>query len=229
MKEQAILKINRMGKIGQIISNICIVLLAIAIVVLIVAILTLALMPKDFITFVPGGTAAIEVDLEKIGYHLSEQDRQIIESGEGGKLSFDGYGNFLGRVKTTESSISFAVDGDMRVDLHSFSWRLIPALLAAAFMLISVCFAAALCKAFSRCASPFEDRVVHKLRMLAFSLIPWTVLSSLVKNGTLWNLRAVNIHIGVDLGIVLVVLIIFALSYIFKYGAVLQRESDETL
>jgi len=33
----------------------------------------------------------------------------------------------------------------------------------------------------------------------------------------------------VDLGMVLIILFIFVLAYIFKYGAVLQQESDETL
>jgi len=39
----------------------------------------------------------------------------------------------------------------------------------------------------------------------------------------------VAITFGIDFGVVLIILIVFALVYIFKYGAVLQQESDETL
>ena len=38
-----------------------------------------------------------------------------------------------------------------------------------------------------------------------------------------------NMLFSVDLSTVLVILLIFALTYIFKYGAQLQTESDETL
>ena len=38
-----------------------------------------------------------------------------------------------------------------------------------------------------------------------------------------------NQMIGVDLGMVLIIFFIFVLVHIFKYGAVLQQESDETL
>ena len=38
-----------------------------------------------------------------------------------------------------------------------------------------------------------------------------------------------QLNLGIDLGMVLVIVIIFVITYIFKYGAVLQQESDETL
>ena len=35
--------------------------------------------------------------------------------------------------------------------------------------------------------------------------------------------------LGIDLKMVFVILVILALTFIFKYGAILQQESDETL
>jgi hypothetical protein len=93
-----------------------------------------------------------------------------------------------------------------------------------------LCFASSLCKAFRDCETPFEDNVIKKMQNLAYSLIPWvfvsaatdSVVSSLTTN-------MVAITFGIDFGVVLIILIVFALVYIFKYGAVLQQESDETL
>jgi len=39
----------------------------------------------------------------------------------------------------------------------------------------------------------------------------------------------IHLIFSIDLGVVLVVLIVLVLVSIFKYGAVLQQESDETL
>ena len=41
-----------------------------------------------------------------------------------------------------------------------------------------------------------------------------------------WTQGIVDVGISIDLGLILLVVV---LVYIFKYGAVLQQESDETL
>ena len=63
------------------------------------------------------------------------------------------------------------------------------------------------------------------------SLIPWTIISSIADNfiTNLMNVGNFELGISVDFKVVLVIILIFVLVYIFKYGAVLQRESDETL
>ena len=66
---------------------------------------------------------------------------------------------------------------------------------------------------------------------LAISLIPWTIISSMAESfvANLLNVGSFEFGISVDFNVVLVIVLIFVLVYIFKYGAVLQRESDETL
>ena len=97
-------------------------------------------------------------------------------------------------------------------------------------LLITLIFAGKLCKAFRDCESPFEENVVKQLNALAFSLLPWVVLDSLTESVTesIFT-NTFNLFIGVDLGMVMIIFFIFVLAYIFKYGAVLQQESDETL
>lgn len=87
-----------------------------------------------------------------------------------------------------------------------------------------------LCSAFRTCATPFTQKISQGLRNLAWSLVPVAVVSSLaecVSDSLLsgdWDLS-----IGLDVSTVLLVLCIFMLSAIFKYGTALQTQSDETL
>ena len=92
-------------------------------------------------------------------------------------------------------------------------------------------FVGALCKAFRYCESPFEENVIKKMQNLAISLIPWTIISAIADSfaTSLLDAGSFEFGIGVDMNVVLVIILIFGLVYIFKYGAVLQRESDETL
>jgi len=59
-------------------------------------------------------------------------------------------------------------------------------------------------------------------------LIPWTVVST-VSDVVLYHSERFPINFSVNINMVIVVLLVLALVYIFKYGAVLQQESDETL
>ena len=64
----------------------------------------------------------------------------------------------------------------------------------------------------------------------AFSLIPWVFLSSLVNSvSNSITTGGPHVSLSINLGMILIILVIFALTLIFKYGAVLQQESDETL
>lgn len=68
------------------------------------------------------------------------------------------------------------------------------------------------------------------MKNLAISLIPWVVLSNISDMFLQYIMTGnYNIALSINLKIVLVIVLIFALIYIFKYGAVLQQESDETL
>ena len=97
--------------------------------------------------------------------------------------------------------------------------------------LVTLFFVGFLCKAFRYCESPFEENVIKKMQNLAISLIPWTIISSIADNfiTNLINVGNFELGISIDIKVVLVIILIFVLVYIFKYGAVLQRESDETL
>ena len=89
---------------------------------------------------------------------------------------------------------------------------------------------ALLCRALRDCKSPFDDTVIRRMRNFAFSIIGWCVLS-VVCNLVISSIFASAIQVGVSfsLGNVLLVLVILGLCDIFRYGAKLQQEHDETL
>lgn len=237
MKTDAILKINKMGQVGNIVLIIAKVLCIIALVGTIVATAAIAAIPRDFITLGISGVGDVEVNMEAIGTQLTEEERMHIDQamGEnGGSMSLDVNGAevYFDSIEANGNVIHISSSGAtrQRMSLYNFLPGLICAIMTLALMLTSLFFAGALTKAFENCATPFEESVIKKMRNFAFSLIPWVVMTSIsesVLNSVLSG--AVNVNISIDFAMLAIVLIILALVYIFKYGAMLQQESDETL
>ena len=72
--------------------------------------------------------------------------------------------------------------------------------------------------------------MIRKMQQLAWALVCLPFASSIAESiSESILLSSLRIGLHIDLMEVIVILAVFALTYIFKYGAVLQRESDETL
>ena len=104
------------------------------------------------------------------------------------------------------------------------------ATLALVMTFVTLIFVDGLCKAFRDCQSPFEEVVIKKMQYFAYSLIPWTLVTTVSNSitDTIVN-QKFSISFTINLGVVIIVLAFIILVNIFKYGAVLQQESDETL
>ena len=220
-KSEAISKINKVGKIGQVICNICKVFLGIGIAATLAASIVLAVMPKDFIQMDVVGSTRIDVNMEAIGRELTaEQEREITNGADQG----------LSGVVFQEGSFGYEIS-DVSYSIHDMVYVTISAFFYAIAAMVSLVFAGRLCKAFAVCGSPFDMDVIGKMRAFAFSIIPWVVLDNLVGNVSRAVFAGKNstYHVSVDLTMLALVLVLFALTYIFRYGAMLQQESDETL
>lgn len=227
-----------MGKVGSIIITIAKVIGMIGLAGCLAGTILVGIMPKDLLTISAQGSGTIEVNLDAIGASISEEDMEKINSSDGledGSVKLDVSGNgvaynftemyaegnsiFLSETQSTDS-----------VSVHDFVYALIIATITMAMSVVSLFFAGFLCKAFKTCRSPFEENVIKKMQQFAYSLLPWVILSSISKSmvNSLTS-GSLDVNVTIDLTMVLIVLVILALSYIFKYGAVLQQESDETL
>ena len=208
MKSDVILKINKIGKISSTITLICKIFVCIALV--------LALF----------GTIHF---LHIYKTHPSNINALVVTSSNYSRLySFNA--EFIIRLQESLTSGSLSAGSDNKITYLDVAGVFFISMLSLTLTLITLFFVGSLCKAFQNCSSPFEENVIKKMQNFAVSLIPWTILT-LVTNAVAVGLfsNKFNLNFTIDLDVVLLVLVVLVLVYIFKYGAILQQESDETL
>lgn len=234
MKEETILKMNKVGKVGSIIMLITRILLIIALAGAVAGTIAVVVLPDELVTLDVSGIADVGIDLSKINVTLSDSEQENIKNEiSQGNIDIDlmtmDYN--AETVSVDEDGFTLhAVAGTRTLDLGDLLGVLIIAVITLAFGIITVWCFGNLCKEFSVCTSPFDEKITSKMQKTAISLIPWALCSGITKSLTDSILKSkVSLVLGIDLGVVLVIVIIFVLVQIFKYGAVLQKESDETL
>ena len=229
MKEESILKINKMGHAGQIIANICKVFLIIGVVFALLGACFLMWLPEGAITASPAGSMDLTVDVGALGYHLTDAQRENLLNGDTG-VDVSINGDSYTAVDVDGDVIHFTGGGTVdTVDMHKVGVSMLLLVLSLIAITVTMFFVASLCKALRYCETPFSEDIVTRIRRVAWSLIPWALLGGGRNPFEGLADGNVDLFLGVDLQTVLLILIIFALSFIFRYGAMLQQESDETL
>ena len=241
-KEDAIKKIKVMGRLGYVFSNIAKALLGIGFVLALLGMIVVLSLPNDFGKATFSGKAKIDIDLEEInlkfkdiGVNLSEEEQEELKEelleGDGEELRFNNMEFGVVDADVDESSIKIdAKSNDVEIELKDTWVLLLMAALALAATFVVTVFVGKLCAALRDCHSPFEENVIKRLENFAFSLLSWSVVAVISKSIiNSFMSGKIQIMVGVDLGMLILVLLILAIAYIFKYGAVLQQESDETL
>lgn len=232
MKNEIIEKVNKIGKAGQIIAKIGKVILTIAFVACLVTAVFVCVIPKDMITMDMSHQAIINIDLnemEKVKdiIVIETPDNQNVETA----LEINGIEYEVVNYEQDASEMKVYADAETHgFTLSNIWWLMIPALLSVGAIYIVLCFIEKLCILFRDCETPFTDEVVNALKKLAISIIPMACLSSITQSISDSILTGnIDIVIGIDLMTVILVVLIFMLAAIFKYGTMLQIESDETL
>ncbi len=236
-KENAIKRINKYGKIGKILTRIALVLLAILAIGTLIAGFALRSLPDGFIDFKLNNVAEVTIDPTKIeAAPPSEADYNTIlevvnnpsfSSGLNlGAIHFN-----LDHAEIVDGKIIATSNGNLdSVSFVGLSNALFIVVVAIVLTFISLFFGSKICAAFEKCDSPFDENVIKNMKRFAISLIPWALFSSVPENflnNTLSN--SLQLNMGLDLNVIFAVLVILALTVVFKYGAILQQESDETL
>lgn len=235
MKDEAILKINKVGKISHIIAVIVKVALSIGFVCAILGMIAVLCLPDDLITVGVQGNAVVKVDLTDVGLGVIVGDiddaLEDIREGSDSEFNINGVYYKVDSAEMKDSVIDIkASAGIIEFTLKDLWWVILMAALIMGMSIVLVIFIDKLCVAVMNCTTPFEDTVIKKLQNFAYALIPWSIVSSFAAGITSSFFSGkVNVFIGMDLGMVTLVLIVLFISYVFKYGAMLQKESDETL
>lgn len=233
MKEQTLQKIHKLGKVGSVLTRIAQILLYVALVCILLATILIAVLPKDFMTIQIQGSGEIHLNVPELfeKLKLTDLDEFEAEVTDKSKFTLDNFSLDIDEVTRTETGIVMNASGRL-VSFSSTSllYCMIVAFIYIALAIVTLYFIRKLCKAFQECSFPFSPEIIRTLTQVAYALIPWTVFSSLTE-GCISSIYSgkFSLNVGVNLNMIFVILIIFVLVQIFKYGAALQQESDETL
>ena len=215
-------KINIFGKVGKIITTVIIVLLLVAEGAMLAGTIALAIIPHDAVTADVEAKANVKIDAD----YFNMKDGEIKIPGRVTVFSTKLDPNFEVKNGTAELN---AETGNLHFDLADVIKLLAVGMVKLAAVIVALYFFKALMKAFRSCDLPFDDNVIKKMRAFAIALIPTMVVSS-AANGVLGGLFTGKFSFGsVELLPVAFAFIIFVLTAIFRYGAMLQKEHDETV
>ena len=236
MKNEVISKINTIGKAGNIISKIAKIIMIIGLVGCIVGTVLLSFIPKDFVTFNMSGDAVITVNTDNMPLFeiIDFSDEVHIDKNEGDlsvKWDINDVAYIVSELEQNGNIINMYAEAESyKIDISSFKWFLIPVIVFMISALVVVYFIGILCKKFQYCSTPFTEDIVKAIKNLAISIIPMALLQSVTDSITNSMMTGdIDIVLGIDLMTVILVILIFLLATIFKYGTMLQKESDETL
>ena len=235
-KETAISKINKYGKIGRIITIIMLIIIGIGTVGTLAAAIAFKVLPKDLININIGTQAEVTINPSALDTNidsatLETMAQAINQSTIQAGLNMGTVQVALNEVEIVDNTVIARTNEALgNVSLNSVGNALFLVVVLLILTFISVFFGLKLCKAFEKCASPFEENVITRMRNFAFSLLPWALFSSVPTN-VINNIFGNNVKMSfsLDANVIFAVLVILALTSVFKYGAILQQESDETL
>lgn len=235
---QAISKINKIGKAGSIVALIIKIFLIIGLIGCFIGFIAVMILPKNFVTFDMNGSADVAVDMS--AFHVAlpaeEIEQSVMEDIDSGRV-YDAsvsYGDAdlaITDVQVDDSVIQMVAGGQIAsFSMRDCAYAILAGMVYILMSFITVMFAGFLAKAFANCRSPFDTEVIRKMKHFAYSLIPWTVISCIV-NACMSKIFSGNLEMNfsINFSYVFIVLVILALAYIFQYGAMLQKEADETL
>ena len=232
-------KVNRIGKAGRIVSIILIVLLSIGAFSLLLAGGVCAVLPEDTVEVSFRPNADVLVGRSILGQEWSRIDEIVAEAQEAltGK-----YGEVI-QFEKTDRGLLIRLDRLMEEGevfrLRNALGAIWAGLVGIASAIVALVMFLKLCKAFEACRSPFDEAVIRRMNIFAWTLIVCAVVGSFAGSAAQSAVMAfqnAGIHVGaknfgvsLDLFPIFAALIVFFLCMIFRYGAQLQQEADETL
>ena len=232
-------KVNRIGKAGKIVSIVLIVLLSIGAFSLLLAGGVCAVLPEDTVEVSFRPNADVLVGRSILGQEWSRIDEIVAEAQEAltGK-----YGEVI-QFDKTDRGLLIRLDRLMEEGevfrLRNALGAIWAGLVGIASAIVALVMFLKLSDAFRVCRSPFDEAVIRRMNIFAWTLIVCAVVGSFAGSAAQSAVMAfqnAGIHVGaknfgvsLDLYPIFAALIVFFLCMVFRYGAQLQKEADETL
>lgn len=214
-------KINVFGKVGKIITTVIIVLMLVVEGFMLAGTVVMAILPKDTVSADVQGSANIKfdagyfgIDDGKISLLVNDKAIAIGEMDAGFK------------TQTQDGIVTMeAQSNTLHFNLNTLLGLAIIGMIQLAAFVVALFFLKALMKAFMTCDTPFSGDVISKMRNFAIALIPCMAVHELAGCFA----HGFSGGFSIDLVKVGFVVIIFMLTAVFKYGAQLQQQYDETV
>ena len=223
-------KVNRIGKAGRIVSIILIVLLSIGAFSLLLAGGVCAVLPEDTVEVSFRPNADVLVGRSILGQEWSRIDEIVAEAQEAltGK-----YGEVI-QFEKTDRGLLIRLDRLMEEGevfrLRNALGAIWAGLVGIASAIVALVMFLKLCKAFEACRTPFDEPVIQRMTTFAWTLIVCAVVSCFARASVAAVLSGwQRVSFNLNLTSVFTALMVFFLCMVFRYGAQLQKEADETL
>ena len=231
MKQEVVAKINKFGKIGEVIAQISRIFVILGAVILLAAGIFMLAVPKDFIAMDYYVGMDMMVDLDAVGETITEDDMAELEADAYTVTTSDTEMVIVDVEADAEANtlnVKFASEPTNMFNATKIVIFILLQLLLMVVNFITITFIVKLCKEFKTCETPFSEGVIKRIKQVGFSLIPWCIVYPTAEAAANFMVSN-NLNISIDIGMIIMVLVVLALAYIFQYGAMLQQESDETL
>lgn len=221
-------KVNKIGKAGKIVSIILIVALAIGAFALLIGGVVCAALPKDAVEVSTQPNVVVKVNKSLMGKEWGNIDEALTEAQE--KLMSEHSSVTL--EKADDGLVVHVTDIDQlsSMGIRDALKAIWAGLIAIASGIVTLVMFMKLCDAFRTCRSPFDEAVIQRMTTFAWTLIVCAAVSAFaagIGSAALAGFGKVSFNLSMNP--IFTALIVFFLCMIFRYGAQLQREADETL
>lgn len=231
MKQEIVARINKFGKIGEVIAQISRVLLIMGAVVLLAVGIFMLAIPKDLFSVDYYVGMDMMVDLDAVGETVTAEDMAEIDA-EAHKISVSENEmlivGFDANQEENTVNIQMASQPTNVFSISKIVIFVVLELLMLAAIFVTMTFIIKLCKEFKNCETPFSEGVIKRMKQVGYSILPWFIVLPTAEAAANFMVSN-NFNISLDPGMLIMALVVLALTHIFKYGAMLQQESDETL
>lgn len=224
--------IQVIGKICRIISMILLVLNAIGAGFMIIFGIVLTVMPTNTAEIDIKGSTEIEISGKIIEKIPDGTIKSFISEFNEGLSGFTFNGQSLSEVGQGENSVIFRNNGSyVYLNLRKLGIVCIINALITATLIYVLLMLGRFMKKLEESGSPFEDGAVKAMTQFAISLLPYAVLKPTLTSlsGAIFATGNVSVKFSIDTTTVFAALIVILMVLIFRYGAQLQKNEDETL
>lgn len=229
MDNKSVARMNKVGKVGKIVTLVIIVFAILAAVGTAVTAITATAIPKN--TIEARVSAQTDVTLSKDVF--GDLNGVIVDavSQHVGKLDNVLSGSVDVKAENADGNAVIHVNADnLKVQSGSFAPAIWIGFVNIVAFIVCAFFFKGLMGELEISRSPFTEGVVDKMRRFAIALLAVSIATSVLN--AVFGCILMGGHmfsLSLNLGSIITAVIIFVLAIVFRYGAQLQKESDETL